>query len=1565
MKKRVLAALLALVMVFGIVPMTAAISEPEFEVTVTEDENKLEVAIAAKTDASMSAFGFYLTYPTDKVTLVETQEQYEEDEDYIKYFGTGAKKVAPEIKLSSGEIHYGASATKVYDFTAGHQFFVAHFEIKDGAEGKMQFALTYLGFKSGELERSYTVDNGDTLPSKTYVPPHDHVFTNYVYNNDATCSFNGTETAKCDICEDETDTRNAEGTANLTDHTPDGETDCTKASYCTECHQVIREAGEHSWNAGVVTKDPTCTEKGEKTFTCTVCGATKKEDVDPLGHSFTNYVSNNDATCKDDGTKTAKCDRCDVTDTVTDVDSHLNVAHTLVYSASGNTLYETCSVCDHGAGNSVWGAVTVESPSYPFTGEAIEPAKFDYSAGWHGGELTVVYENNVNVGTATAMISPNGETEPATITFEITKAPAPALAASATQTLLCSDIVTGEKVYTFALNSIIAGIPSNAGTVTYQATDGTYGTSAVDGATLTYTVSTAQAAKTTDSITVTVESTNYETATVTVNFEFKNKVGVSDKLSLYKVEVEGVEVVVGGGQYDFLVLEPVVLYNGEITEEIKNATTIVYTDVNSNTYTELTEKTPAGTYTFVATYEDNIPDTVNPEIPGHIGTISGELEITKGWPQLGVFGSPDKEYDGAAATITVDNGDEIIDGCEYYYSAENTPGITWYAVDGEGAKTKLDAAPVDVGTYNVEVSLAESANYQAAAIDVDFEITPKPVTITVNDATKEYGTEDPAFTYTVEPALIANDDLGVITVVRTEADKDKENYGTVELTATYTIENANYVVNIVNGKMSITKTQPTLAQVTKFDSIKKTYNNVAVVAELAAAEGVEGLGKITVKYQLGEAAATTKAPVNAGEYTVIASIAEGANYAAKDLVVGTITIDKAERSFVNLPDGVVYADPAADLALKLAEGADLDKSAKVIYTSYGPVTVNGNGEITANGNGKAVVTVAIAGTDNYLPFEELPIYVYAVVDPVLGVKVTTGTQTATLDGGKIVLNGEKTDYVVELVLISDNYTQETSGKTITVKRGAAVIATYEIDDSALVDLSEVEDLDAISASVTAKGVDATTDTKELLNSTIAQIPQQEIKDTKKAIEADENAQEGDTLTVTVEVKLDITQTAVDDVNKTLTLDLKPTIEITAKSDNSAVADVTTTKVVSELDAPIEVKINISGLGFTPTYVRATHGTDDIEYLPVTIDGDWAIFYPQRFSTFELIQDDSETTISFQKNDTSVQVLTFNAFDVKSGTAFPTDTKSGYSFNGWTFEGVEGTYTNLSAELMAQLGATATAKAEFKPVGSPGGAASTTTSKLTAAEAKNGTVSVNANNATAGATITVTAKPDAGYKIAAIKATTASGKAVEVKETNGIYTFTMPDEDVTVSAEFVEADAEKVFEDVPTNAYYAKAVEWAVEKGITTGTTATTFSPNASCTRAQMVTFLWRAAGAPETEVSTAFTDVKGDAYYAQAVAWALDNGITNGKGKGLFDPNGTVTRAESITMLFRYAKGTANANVKSGFTDVDAYAYYFNAVDWAVNNEITNGTTATTFSPNADCVRAQIVTFLFRLLGDK
>ena len=260
-----------------------------------------------------------------------------------------------------------------------------------------------------------------------------------------------------------------------------------------------------------------------------------------------------------------------------------------------------------------------------------------------------------------------------------------------------------------------------------------------------------------------------------------------------------------------------------------------------------------------------------------------------------------------------------------------------------------------------------------------------------------------------------------------------------------------------------------------------------------------------------------------------------------------------------------------------------------------------------------------------------------------------------------------------------------------------------------------------------------------------------------------------------------------------------------------------------------------------------------------------------------------------------------------------------------------------------------------PGGGGGGGGAVSTYTLTFDT--NGGSAIDKITKDSGATIDLAAyKPTrAGYTFAGWFSDKALTKAVtSVKLTAN----------TTVYAKWTQngGTAQNPFVDVKEGAYYYDAVLWAVEQKITSGTSATTFSPDASCTRAQMVTFLWRAAGSPKVENGkNPFTDVQADAYYYDAVLWAVEKGVTSGTSATTFSPDATVTRGQTVTFLYRNA-GSPEVSGTMPFTDVEADAYYAKAVQWAVQQKITDGTSFTTFSPLDTCTRAQIVTFLYRAL---
>ena len=333
---------------------------------------------------------------------------------------------------------------------------------------------------------------------------------------------------------------------------------------------------------------------------------------------------------------------------------------------------------------------------------------------------------------------------------------------------------------------------------------------------------------------------------------------------------------------------------------------------------------------------------------------------------------------------------------------------------------------------------------------------------------------------------------------------------------------------------------------------------------------------------------------------------------------------------------------------------------------------------------------------------------------------------------------------------------------------------------------------------------------------------------------------------------------------------------------------------------------------------------------------------------------TEFTITFNGNGGTPSVGSMRTTNQKL-TSLPTATRSGrYSFDGWYTEESGGTKVSTATVFSKDT----TVYARWTYTGGGGGGHSYSYYTIKATAGVNGSISPSGNvSVREGRDQTFTITPNKGYAVSNVK---IDGKSIGAVKS---YTFENVRRTHTIEVIFMKANGNPqtgVFVDVATGSYYEDAVDWAVENGITKGTDDTHFSPDGICTRAQAVTFLWRTAGSPKPETRTMpFTDVPVGSYYYNAVLWAVENGITKGTSDTTFSPNMTCSRAQIVTFLWRSEKSPA-AGTANPFADVKSDAYYADAVLWAVKENITKGTTSTTFSPNADCTRAQIVTFLWR-----
>lgn len=340
------------------------------------------------------------------------------------------------------------------------------------------------------------------------------------------------------------------------------------------------------------------------------------------------------------------------------------------------------------------------------------------------------------------------------------------------------------------------------------------------------------------------------------------------------------------------------------------------------------------------------------------------------------------------------------------------------------------------------------------------------------------------------------------------------------------------------------------------------------------------------------------------------------------------------------------------------------------------------------------------------------------------------------------------------------------------------------------------------------------------------------------------------------------------------------------------------------------------------------------------------------------------TVAFDTNGGSaVAPVTVDAVSTVTKPADPT--KSGYTFGGWYKDSTLQTPWDF-ANGTVTADTTLYAKWTANPP-APSYDDSDPTYAVSAPAAENGKIAVSPRNASAGSTVTITVKPDSGYVLETISATDRNGNDLKLTDRgNGKYTFTMPGSRVEVKVTFMEDNSVlNFFYDVPNGAYYYDAVKWAVDNGITGGVGNSLFAPNQPCTRGQIVTFLWRAAGSPVVNYAMNMTDVAEDAYYGEAVRWALSEGITTGIGDITFGPDAACTRAQAVAFLFRYAVASGMdavtlADLISGFADAASVpGYAVSAMNWALSQGIMQGSGTQLLSGNT-CTRAQIVTFLYR-----
>ena len=892
-----------------------------------------------------------------------------------------------------------------------------------------------------------------------------------------------------------------------------------------------------------------------------------------------------------------------------------------------------------------------------------------------------------------------------------------------------------------------------------------------------------------------------------------------------------------------------------------------------------------------------------------------------------------------------------------------TSGVTWSVSPSGQGVTVADggsiaiAATTPEGNYTVTAfsgSLSASAvlrvNRSSASTVTLSSVSVLPTAVTVNGTAAQTATATArgsdgqtittGVTWSVSPleaGVAINATSGVISIA---ADATGGNYvvtGTyagVERRATFHVTNTatpsepEYAVTVTPKSVTVNGTAAQTAQ-----AEAKTSDDVAVTGGIVWSVTPTGNG-VSVDATTG--AIVIAATAASGTYTVTGSRGEESHS-------DTLTVTN------NTPPAL------ASIALNPAL-----------------VTLNGQAaasQATAVNSDNAVITAGVT---------------WSVSPDKDGVSIDAVSGAISIDAG--ALAGTYT--------VTATYQATTRSAALTVEGGA---------DVRYADSQPEQDAEFTSAqpdipTYAATGVKSSADQARVKAAALAAT------DVQQAV-ADENA------TTEVIVGMDIKLESYDKATSYLKLSVTPTYEIITNGDTANAKKGT----LSELSAPVTVSLNVPS-DFDATFAKHTHtnaasSVTTTYYEPISYSvkngarvANWT---QQYFSEVELTK--NVVTITFDAAGGTPAPVS-QTTDVGGTISLPTVTRPGYTFIGWYRED----NTVVSASTTFTKSETLTAAWTTSGGGGGGGGSSSggggggsssggsggssgVSYTITLSNATGGTLSASAKRATSGTVITVVSTPRTGYVLDTLTVKTRAGKEIDVSSSNGTHTFEMPKASVTVTASFTRSSSSNTdtgnsdtgntgntgnngnsgttpvnpyptvtFVDMPSDNFFYTAVQWAVERGITNGTTATTFSPNQACTRAQMVMFLWRSQGMPmPTTNYSPFYDVDPSANYYTAMLWAVERGITNGVTATTFEPYSPCTRAQMVMFLWRVAGRPTPTKTDCPFTDITVGENYYIPMLWALETGITNGTTATTFSPYQACTRAQMVMFLYRYLGGR
>lgn len=988
-------------------------------------------------------------------------------------------------------------------------------------------------------------------------------------------------------------------------------------------------------------------------------------------------------------------------------------------------------------------------------------------------------------------------------------------------------------------------------------------------------------------------------------------------------------------------------YGGSFTKEFtigKKEVTITPDADQSKTYGA---SDPALTYTTGLT--DELATAFNAAKTGALARVEGE-DVGNYAINLGTLAAGDNfdiklstttvNFSITAKNVTANRGSAdqtVVKGVGDFTEPTfgSVTGTLAYSYNGattyDAVKTKLAALDTDV-TGTISYTYTASDNY-TGTITGSIDFTVVDVTFVIGDGAITVAT-DP--TYGDKWSDIVSYDSSKITAKVGDITCDSP---------TFVLQNANEYPN--SGTQTYTITfSGTIGGV--------EYTNVTVKSESVS---------------IGKAAVT----VAAGTYKVskVYDGTTGAGTPGGALSVRGILSKDTGVSVV--PTVGAYSDANVgsqnEVNVSLAISGDTNNNYQLDSTTVSVPCEITKATLTVEGSGSATADYGTA-------LKNIPITGLTVK---LGSNVVTGTWAFS---GETILDADNSsDYTATFTPAAGagNYNTLTKGITPTINKmnytGSAIATTKNVLTNTAVNGVEV-DMTSLLTAIKGAAVSAASESSDTYNiiSNISTDGNKVKFDVASIATKDKSA----TINVTISstnynpITATITVTTVDKAEAGVSISGAPTSKTYGDADFTLTASVTNagtgtgTWTWTSSD-PTVLQVTGSGATATVKVLKVGSATITAKYESDTTMGEQttaAIMVGKRAIT--VTADNKSMTVNG-----TLPTFTVTYGNLPSGVQaediFETLASASTTADGKTTGSFDITVTTpvlkTEAEANYEVGAVTKGTLTVNSVSSSGGGG-VSTYAITVDSAKNGTVTVSPKNASKGDKVTITVKPDKGYELDTLKVLDKNGDRIKVTEKNGVYTFTMPASKVTIEPVFTEIEqtTENPFKDVSASAYYYGAVIWASENGITGGTSATTFSPNATCTRAQAVTFLWRAAGSPAPKSSAnLFADVKSDSYYYDAVLWAVENGITNGTSADAFNPNATCSRAQIVTFLWRSQK-SPDVSTANPFTDVAAGAYYADAVNWAVNEGITGGTTANTFSPVNDCTRAQIVTFLYRCL---